>query len=268
MARPIKHNADYFSHDCNMRNDMKVKALRRKYKAVGYATYIMMLELLTENDYFEIEWDEMSIELLTPDFDLDAEELSEIIAYCIKLNLFQLTGNILHCDKLTERLEEDVLSRRKGYNINNSKRMKLLQQKPINNGVNVNNNYNNVNINQESKVKEIKVNKIKLNESKVDETEALLEEYYIEEYDRILNAEEEYKKDMHEYMDIKFANDTLNKLTEYIDDNNIPAAKKLLSDINDDYGNFDNILQICYGDDITILNNWKNYFNNTLQFLN
>jgi hypothetical protein len=170
MARPIKHNADYFSHDCNMRNDMKVKALRRKYKALGYATYIMMLELLTENDYFEIEWTEMNIELLTPDFDLDAEELSEIISYCIKLNLLQLTGNILHCDKLTERLEEDVLSRRKGYDINNSKRKKLLLQKPINNVVNVNINDNIVNINQESKVKEIKVNKMELNESKVNQT--------------------------------------------------------------------------------------------------
>ncbi len=236
MARPIKHNADYFSHDCNMRNDMKVKALRRKYKALGYATYIMMLELLTENDYFEIEWSEMNIELLTPDFDLDADELSEIIDYCVKLNLLQLTGNILHCDKLTERLEEDVLSRRKGYCINNSKRMKLLQQKPINNGVNVYNNYDNVNINQESKVKEIKVNKSKINQSEVYDT--------------------------------KLAKNTLDKLTEYIDDNNIPGAKKLLADIKDDYESFDNILQLCYEEDEAVLNNWRKYLANTLQFLN
>ena len=168
MARPIKHNADYFSHDCNMRNDMKIKALRRKYKHIGYAAYIMMLELLTENDYFEIEWNEMSIELLTPDFDIDAEELTEIIKYCIKLNLFQLTNGYLHCDKLTERLEEDVLSRRKGYDPNNSKRMKLMLNKPINNVVNVNINDDIVNINQESKVKEIKGNKTEVNQSEVN----------------------------------------------------------------------------------------------------
>jgi hypothetical protein len=255
-----------------MRNDMKVKALRRKYKALGYATYIMMLELLTENDYFEIEWSEMNIELLTPDFDLDADELSEIIDYCVKLNLLQLTGNILHCDKLTERLEEDVLSRRKGYCINNSKRMKLLQQKPINNGVNVYNNYDNVNINQESKVKEIKVNKTELNKMKIDETEALLEEYYIEEYNKIL--EQEYADNsindnsINHNMNIKLAKQTLDKLTEYIDDNNIPAAKKLLADIKDDYESFDNILQICYEEDEAVLNNWRNYFSNTLQFIN
>jgi hypothetical protein len=239
MARPIKHNADYFSHDCNMRNDIKVKALRRKYKALGYATYIMMLELLTDNDYFEIEWNEMNIELLTPDFDMDTDELTEIIDYCIKLNLLQLTCGILHCDKLTHRLEEEVLKRRKGYDHNNSKRMTLMLQKPINNEVNVYINYDDVNINQESKVKESKLNEIEGKESKLNETE----------------------------LNYKLAKDSLNKLTEYIDDNNIPAAKKLLIDIKDDYGSFSNILNLCYGNDVTLLKNWTNYFNNTLQFL-
>lgn len=171
MARPIKHNADYFSHDNNMRNDMKIKALRRKYKHIGYAIYIMMLELLTENDYFEIEWSEINIELLTPDFDIDADELKDIIDYCIKLNLLQLTNGYVHCNKLTERLEEDVLSRRKGYDINNSKRMKLMLHKPNNNIVNVNINEDIVNINQESKVKESKLNKIEEKQSELNKNE-------------------------------------------------------------------------------------------------
>jgi hypothetical protein len=92
MARPNKHNAEYFSHDNSMRNDLKIKALRRKYSHKGYSIFNMMLELLTENDYFEIEWSEINIELLTPDFDIDADELNEIINYCIKLNLLQLTN--------------------------------------------------------------------------------------------------------------------------------------------------------------------------------
>jgi len=171
MARPIKHNADYFSHDNNMRNDMKIKALRRKYKFTGYGVYIMMLELLTEHDYFEIEWNELSIELLTPDFDIDATELAEIIDYCIKLNLLQLTNGYLHCDKLTARLEGDVLSRRKGYCSNNSKRMKLMLQQPNNNHVNVDINSINDNISAQSKVKEIKEKEIKEKETKEKEIE-------------------------------------------------------------------------------------------------
>ena len=183
MARPIKHNADYFSHDCNMRNDMKVKALRRKYKATGYATYIMMLELLTENDYFEIQWSEMNIELLTPDFDLDADELSEIIDYCVKLNLFQITNGYLHCDKLTERLEEDVLKKRKGYSRNNAKRYVVNSELNPNKDSYFGINEVNVNINQESKVKEIKENKteIKKDVNKMSKQER------VEAFNRIFN---------------------------------------------------------------------------------
>jgi hypothetical protein len=168
MARPKKHNAEYFSHDNSMRNDLKIKALRRKYSHKGYSIFNMMLELLTENDYFEIEWSEINIELLTPDFDIDADELKEVINYCIKLDLLQLTNGYLHCNKLTERLEDDVLSRRKGYCGNNAKRMKLMLQQPNINEVNVYNNDVNDNINGQSKVKESKVNKIEIKESKVN----------------------------------------------------------------------------------------------------
>jgi hypothetical protein len=163
MARPIKHNADYFSHDNNMRNDIKIKAVRRKYNSAGYALYIMILELLTSNEYFEIEWNEDNIELLSPDFDMDTEVITDIVNYCIKLNLLQITNGYLHCETLTDRLEETLLLRRKGYCSNNSKRMSV-------SGVNVNNNLVNVNIYPQSKVKESKVKESKLKERKVNES--------------------------------------------------------------------------------------------------
>jgi hypothetical protein len=68
--------------------------------------------------------------------------------------------------------------------------------------------------------------------------------------------------------DISIAIKQLDKLTEFIDDNNIPGAKTLLNSIKEDYKSFDNILQLCYRGDETILNNWRNYFANTLQFIN
>lgn len=37
MARPKKNNAEYYTHDADMRNDMKIKALRRKFSHTGYA---------------------------------------------------------------------------------------------------------------------------------------------------------------------------------------------------------------------------------------
>jgi len=74
--------------------------------------------------------------------------------------------------------------------------------------------------------------------------------------------------DVYTNKDISIATKQLDKLTEYIDDNNIPAAKQILAGIVEDYKSFDNILQLCYRDDITVLNNWRKYFSNTLQFIN
>jgi hypothetical protein len=173
MARPTKHNADYFSHDVTMRDDPKIKALRRKYSHKGYSVWNMLLELLTSIEYFEYEWNDLSIELLAPDFDIDADELDEIVSYCIKIKLLQITNGYLHCDRLTFRLEEEVLKKRKGYCSNNAKRNQLL-------GVNSelttdNESYYGINsinddINGQRKGKESKLNESKAEESKAEES--------------------------------------------------------------------------------------------------
>lgn len=168
MARPTKHNVDYFSHDCDMRNDIKIKALRRKYKHLGYSIYNITLELLGDTEYFQMKWDNDSIELLTSDYDCDTEELNEVINYCIHLGLLQLTHGYLHCENFSKRLEETVLSRRKDYCSNNSPISKL-------NEVNVNNNEVIDNNNRQSKVKYSKVKESKLNKSIV---EKLIEELF------------------------------------------------------------------------------------------
>lgn len=175
MARPTKHNADYFSHDTAMRDDPKIKALRRKYSHTGYSVWNMILELLTSIEYFEYEWNELNIELLAPDFDIDADKLNEIVNYCIKINLLQLTNGYLHCERLTFRLEEGVLQKRKGYCRNNSKRNQFSN---INSELTTDNesyfgiNEVNDNINGQSKGKEIKVNEIKVEQSEGENREA------------------------------------------------------------------------------------------------
>ena len=91
MARPSKNNADYFSHDADMRNDVKVKALRRRFSHKGYAVWCFMLEVLTDSDFFEVSFDEVNQELLAADFDVSVEELREIVEYCQKIGLLQST---------------------------------------------------------------------------------------------------------------------------------------------------------------------------------
>lgn len=105
MARPKKNNADYFSHDADMRNDNKVKALRRKYGLEGYAIWNMLIEHLTDCDFFEYEYTELNIELLAGDFDVEPSFLKEVITYLTRLKMLKLESGFISCDKLKERFE-------------------------------------------------------------------------------------------------------------------------------------------------------------------
>ena len=90
VARPNKLNADYHSHDKDMRNDLAIKALRKRYGHEGYSVYNMMLEVLTGSDNWQHPWNEKTIELLAADFDSD--KLKEIIGYATEtLDLFNLS---------------------------------------------------------------------------------------------------------------------------------------------------------------------------------
>ena len=91
MGRPNKNNAEYFSHDADMRNDIKIKALRRRFSHTGYAVWCYLLETLTDTDFFEVDYGELNQELLAADFDVSVEELQNIIEYSCKINLLQLS---------------------------------------------------------------------------------------------------------------------------------------------------------------------------------
>lgn len=120
MARPKKNNAEYFTHDADMRNDVKIKALRRKFSHTGYAVWNYLLETLTDSDFFEIEWEEINIELLAADYDVSIEELSEIVCYCVKIGLLQQNGDKLYSGTHKERLN-CVITYRDKQSVNGKK---------------------------------------------------------------------------------------------------------------------------------------------------
>jgi len=112
MARPKKDNADYFSHDADMRNDPKIKAIRKKFGFMGYAIWCFLLETLTDSDFFQIEWSELNQELLSGDYMCESSELIDIINYCEKIQLLTVENGVLYSDKLKNRFES-LLSKRK-----------------------------------------------------------------------------------------------------------------------------------------------------------
>ena len=99
MARPKRYNADYHTHDANMRNDPRIKAVRNKFSHMGYAVWNYLLEILTDVDHFKLEWNELNIEILAGDFDTSTEELERVVEYLLKLKLLQKEGGFLFCEK-------------------------------------------------------------------------------------------------------------------------------------------------------------------------
>ena len=99
MARPKRYNADYHTHDANMRNDPRIKAVRNKFSHMGYAVWNYLLEILTDADHFKLEWTDLNIEIFAGDFDTSTEELELIVGYLLKLKLVQKEGDFLLCEK-------------------------------------------------------------------------------------------------------------------------------------------------------------------------
>lgn len=134
MARPKRENADYFSHDAGMRDDPKVKALRNKFGITGYAVWCMMLEILTNSDFFKIKIEELEIEILSADFGIKADLFEDILSYMLRLKLLQSADNCEYLSqKLTDRLQPVVDKRRnsrpKGVSVTESTQSKVKETK-------------------------------------------------------------------------------------------------------------------------------------------
>lgn len=97
MGRPKNNSAEYFSHDADMRNDVKVKALRRKFSHTGYAVWNYILETLTDSENFELDFREINRELLAADYELTVGELTDIVEYACRIDLLQMSedGTVL-----------------------------------------------------------------------------------------------------------------------------------------------------------------------------
>lgn len=162
MARPTKNNADYFSHDADMRNHRKMKAIRAKFGLEGYAVWNMLLEVLTDAEHFKIEIDEVEVELLAGDFGIESEMLNEMINYFTRLKLLQDEGGMLVCNSLIDRMQPLLDKRERQKKYAKSKKGSENSKKQVND---VENSVNDVE-NTQSKVKYSKVKYSKVKESK------------------------------------------------------------------------------------------------------
>ena len=162
MARPVKNYCDYFPHDRDMRNHRKIKAIRTKYKIVGYGIWCMVLEYLTGIDGNVFEFSEVEMELMAGDFGVSATEIRDVVDYCIKLELLFLKDGFIHSESLDERLKPV-------YDKRGVSKSKSKKQSRVNGKFSTNNaDSDGVSV---AEMPQSKVNKSKEEESKVNNTD-------------------------------------------------------------------------------------------------
>ena len=156
MARPRKENAEYFSHDTNMRSHRKIIALRWKFWIQWYAVYCMLLEHIWSCDFFQSKRDDIEQEVIAWDFGVSVADLVDVVNFCVRMDLIQISNNNITCISLVDRLSDLIEKRNRERN-----REKLKEEKQ--NIITVAETNITVAEIPQSKVKEIKGNKRKEN---------------------------------------------------------------------------------------------------------
>lgn len=98
-----KDKLRYFSHDVDMRNDLKIRGLRRQFGNDGYAVWCYLLEVLTDSEDLCLNFKEMA-ELLSADFDVEMDVLTAIVGYCKQVGLLQSEGDVIFSARHRERI--------------------------------------------------------------------------------------------------------------------------------------------------------------------
>lgn len=100
----------WFKHNADARNSLKLRKVRRKFGADGYAIYWFCLEAIA----YEVDKDNLTFDLKedaeTIGFELDIQEhrVEEIMNYMVSVGLFESSNNVITCLKLAERLDKSM----------------------------------------------------------------------------------------------------------------------------------------------------------------
>lgn len=102
----------WFKHDASANRDAKLQRLRMKYGLEGYGLYWYCVELIAEgieesNLTFELEHD---AEIIAFNTAMHFEKVQEMMAYMVKLKLFEESDGTITCFKLAKRLDQSSTS--------------------------------------------------------------------------------------------------------------------------------------------------------------
>lgn len=100
----------WFKHKSDARNSLKLRKVRRRYGADGYAIYWFCLEAIA----YEVDKDNLTFELKedaeTIAFELNIQEkrVEEIMLFMVEIGLFESSSNMITCMKLAESIDKSM----------------------------------------------------------------------------------------------------------------------------------------------------------------
>ena len=89
MARPKKDGLDYFPHDCDMSNDLKMEAIEAHHGLEGYAVVNKLLERIYKEKTCELDISDADTRrILARKFGLPVENFESIVATAARVGFF------------------------------------------------------------------------------------------------------------------------------------------------------------------------------------
>jgi hypothetical protein len=136
MARPRKEGMEYFPHDTDARNDLKIRKLRAVFGNDGYTTYFILLENIYRNKTYSIDIsDAETMLILAEECKISEEKLSQIILKCCDLDLFNKQlyqeNNTLTSEAIKKRTEPIENKRKKNNESYNSSKVEVSDAETI-----------------------------------------------------------------------------------------------------------------------------------------
>lgn len=110
MARKAKTGIVYYSHDCDMSKDRKIKLLLAKCGLSGYAVYNLLLEELYRNEGYYLMVDDDFISLFVYDYRIKEPEFKKILSECLSSRLFDSAMYKNHNILTSKRIQKNYCS--------------------------------------------------------------------------------------------------------------------------------------------------------------
>jgi hypothetical protein len=233
---------NYFQHDYRSRLDEKLLEVRMKHGIAGFGLYWCLVEMLHEgNGFIKKKPEVIAFELQTA-----VDMVKDVIDICFKIQNEEIT-----CDRVKENLA-----------IREEKR--LLKSKAGMKGMNSRWNSNNKTITKDNTTITNDNNSItkhnieKEKEKEIDKKKAL-QVYNAPDRIEIEDTNVDY---MIDETDIELTRPMLERMVDkFISVDSRFKLQSVMSEINEDYGGFDNLIELYLPNDISAQQNYKNKLN-------